>query len=208
MRSCSVCGRARGAQAKSSSVTISADSSLIDVCFAVCTALDEIGMTAVLTGGSAATFYASATYQSRDADFIITMRGDDSRGMEAMARLGYSRVGNIYVHESNRYTVDFPRGPLAIGEEIVQSWATYERRHERLHVLSRVDSVRDRLSWFYWYRDQSALAAAIAVATSGDLDLLAIREWSMRVGESAAYQEFADRFAVRIELPDVHWETP
>jgi hypothetical protein len=181
-------------------VTISGDSSLIDVCFAVCTALDDIGTTVVLTGGSAATFYAPTAYQSRDADFVITMRGDASHGIEAMARLGYSRTGSIYAHESNRYAVDFPRGPLAVGEEIVQSWATYERRDERLYVLSRADSVRDRLSWFYCYRDRSALAAAVAVATSGDLDLSAIREWSPRVGEAAAFQEFADRVAVRREL--------
>ena len=100
-------------------MTISRDSTLIDVCYAVCTALDNIGTTVVLTGGSAATFYAPAAYQSRDADFVITMRGDASRGIEAMARLGYSQEGSVYVHESNRYTVDFPRGPLAIGEEIL-----------------------------------------------------------------------------------------
>ncbi len=179
---------------------ISRDSSLVDVCFAVCTALDTIGTTAVLTGGSAATFYAPTAYQSRDADFVITMGNDSSNGIEAMTRLGYTRTGNIYVHESNRYTIDFPRGPLAIGEEIVQTWATFERGNRLLHVLSISDCIRDRLSWFYWYRDTSALAAAVAVATGGDIDLSAVRDWSVRVDELAAFEEFADRVALRREL--------
>jgi hypothetical protein len=50
---------------------VTAGASLEDVCFAVCTALQNAGTIAVLTGGSAATYYAPAAYQSRDADFII-----------------------------------------------------------------------------------------------------------------------------------------
>ena len=39
---------------------INASSTLVEVAFEVCTALDASGYTAVLTGGSAATFYAPA----------------------------------------------------------------------------------------------------------------------------------------------------
>lgn len=46
-------------------------SSLDDVAFAACTALDEAGIRAVLTGGSAAVHYAPETMQSYDADFVL-----------------------------------------------------------------------------------------------------------------------------------------
>lgn len=52
---------------------ITATSSLVDVAFAVGTALERAGITAVLTGGSAATFYAPDAYQSSDLDFLITL---------------------------------------------------------------------------------------------------------------------------------------
>jgi hypothetical protein len=44
--------------------------SLIDGAFAVCTALDAAGFTAILCGGSAATFYAPGAYVSADNDFV------------------------------------------------------------------------------------------------------------------------------------------
>ena len=49
---------------------ITATSTLADVAFAVCTALHTNGGVAVLTGGSAATYYAPDAYQSRDLDFL------------------------------------------------------------------------------------------------------------------------------------------
>jgi hypothetical protein len=55
---------------------ITETSSLEDVCFAACTALERAGTVAVLTGGSAATYYAPEAYQSGDADFIITFSSD------------------------------------------------------------------------------------------------------------------------------------
>jgi hypothetical protein len=62
---------------------IEGGSSLVDVAFAVCTALDRDGITAVLTGGSAATFYAPEAYQSEDADFVLSF---DARPSDARNR--------------------------------------------------------------------------------------------------------------------------
>jgi hypothetical protein len=94
-------------------MTITAESSLVDVCFAVCTALDPAGTVAVLSGGSGATFYASQAYQSRDADSVITMHG--SGGAVVMANIGYTESGGIYSHAVNPFTVEFPKGPLSVG---------------------------------------------------------------------------------------------
>lgn len=161
-------------------MAIGVGSSLTDVCFEVCTALDRAGFNAVLTGGSAASVYAPSVYQSRDADFVITLRG--TRGGDALSQLGYERRDDIYHHRVNPFTLDFPRGPLAIGEDLVTDWDTLRRGGQVLYILSRTDCVRDRLLWFYVYTDRSALAAAIGVAESGSIDREAIREWSSREG--------------------------
>ena len=68
--------------------SIGPDTSLVDVCFIVCTALALVDTTVVLTGGSAATFYAPQAYQSRDADFIITLSGENNAS--TMKSLGYT----------------------------------------------------------------------------------------------------------------------
>jgi hypothetical protein len=166
---------------------IGAGSSLADVCFEVCTELDRAGITAVLTGGSAATVYAPAVYQSRDADFVITLRR--TGGSAALSRLGYEERGGIYHHRTNRFTLEFPRGPLAIGDDLVSDWDTLRQDDRVLYILTRTDCVRDRLLWFYVYNDRSALSAAIGVAESGVIDRAAIRDWSSREGyaEQCAY---------------------
>jgi hypothetical protein len=66
---------------------ITALSTLTDIAFAVCTALERAGFVAVLTGGSAATFYAPDAYQSKDLDFVITLRGQ--AGEEALKAIGF-----------------------------------------------------------------------------------------------------------------------
>lgn len=161
-------------------MTIDAQSSLTDVCFEVCTALGRGGITAVLTGGSAATVYAPAVYQSRDADFVITMNA--AGGATILEQLGYVGRGGTYAHAENQYTLEFPRGPLAIGDDLIRTWDTLRKGDRVLHILSRTDCVRDRLMWFYVQNDRSALAAAIGVAGSGAIDADLVRSWSAREG--------------------------
>ncbi len=167
-------------------------STLQDVCFAVCTALERAGTVAVLTGGSAATYYAAESYQSRDADFVIQFSANRSHAGQAMRDLGYREIGGTYHHGSNPFTVEFPPGPLAIGGDLIRAHETVTRADEILHVLSRTDSVRDRLAAFYFYSDRSALAAAVGVARSGPVDLAAVQRWSAKEGEPAKFLEFRE----------------
>lgn len=175
---------------------ITETSSLEDVCFAVCTALAYTGTIAVLTGGSAATYYAPHAYQSGDADFIITFSSDTAGGGNALRELGYHEIGGTYHHDKNIFTVEFPPGPLAIGNDLVSSYDTVQRGSEILYVLSRTDCVRDRLASFFFYGDRSALAAAIAVEQSGQVNLSSIRRWSEKEGEASRFAEFYESLQV------------
>jgi hypothetical protein len=83
------------------------------------------GFVAVLTAGSAATYYAPGAYQSLDLDFVLTFRG--SNGEEALTSLGFKRKGDYYVHPVSRFSLDFPPGPLAIGDDLIK---TGKRSHE------------------------------------------------------------------------------
>jgi hypothetical protein len=142
-------------------------STLTDVAFAVCTALDDAGIKAILTGGSAATFYAPDAYQSSDLDFVITFRGGGD-GAGALAALGYRPEAGAYVHRESQLPIEFPPGPLMIGDDHITRWATVERGGgERLHVLSPTDSCRDRLAALLFWQDFSGLEQALAVFRRG-----------------------------------------
>lgn len=168
---------------------------LEDMCFQVCTALDSVGTRAVLTGGSAATVYAPHVYQSFDADFVVTL-GNTSDAGKALARIGFRQKGRVYRRRGTKYTLEFPPGPLAVGNDYITDYATIRRDKELLHVLHPTDCARDRLVWFYHYRDFSALAAAIGVAESHSIDMDAICEWSKREGALEKFQFFNRQVAM------------
>lgn len=111
---------------------ITRDSSLREVAFAVCTALDRVGVTAVLTGGGAATLYAPEAIQSFDLDFVLEVYSDEKLPGKALEELGYRREGHDYRHRASRFQLEFPAGPLAIGDERIERWATLHERSELL----------------------------------------------------------------------------
>ena len=145
----------------------------------VCTALDKADITAVLTGGAATMLYAGDMQPSDDVDFIIRF-GADKAANAVMKTLGFSRSGRIFISETTQFTVEFPPGPLAVGSEVIGTWETRKRCDECLYVISAFDAVRDRLCWYFYNDDFSSLAAAVAIASSHDVDVAAIGEWAER----------------------------
>lgn len=175
---------------------------LADVCFAVAGALEACGISAVLTGGSAAAMYAPAEYMSEDADFILDADDPLDDVAAALRPIGFERHGKsrIFTHPRSRFTVDYPKGPLAVGGEYVHETARIRRGPQQLRLLTRIDSIRDRLAHFYFWDDYTALNAAVAVGKglSGD-DLERIRAWTERE-EPALLEKFAE-FERRVSTP-------
>lgn len=151
-----------------------------------------------MTGGSAATFYAPEAYQSRDIDFVITFQGE--RGDETLEKLGYRKSGDHYEHADAPFPLEFPAGPLMIGEEIITRWNTVRRTGEILHVLSATDSVRDRLAAFLYWNDFSALEQALSVCSAqpAEIDLASIREWCARERQLEKYELFHSRVTAEV----------
>jgi hypothetical protein len=177
--------------------------SLIDVAFAVCTALDRAGTVGVLTGGSAATYYVPERYQSLDVDFILRIVPQKGVVDEVMSSLGYHPApSGMYEHPDVAITVEFPRGPIGIGRDLIQTWATERRGGELLHVLTITDCMRDRFMHFWAWNDRSALELALAVAQRhrSRFDADAFRAWAKaeRAADNSYPQEKVDEFLRRL----------
>jgi hypothetical protein len=171
---------------------ITPSSTLADVAFSVCTALDRGGITAVLTGGSAATFYAPRAYQSRDIDFVITAWAPD--GEKALSAAGFTRDIDCYVHPATKFPIEFPRGPLMVGDDLIKSWNTVHRGDQVLHVLTATDSCRDRLAAYLFWNDFSGLEQALAVCRArDDVDLAIVQDWCARVNHTPKWELFRAR---------------
>ncbi len=115
---------------------------------------------------------------SNDADFVLAPDEPLQKVAVALEPTGFvrHRRARIFVDTDTMYTVDFPRGPLAVGGDYVRETRVLKRGQMQLRILTRFDCVRDRLSHFYHWKDFTALNAAVGVAAQNphevDLDHL------------------------------------
>lgn len=147
-------------------------------------------MTAVLTGGACVSVYTDGSYVSKDADFVIQGRTQQSTLDEALAELGFVREGDRYVHSHVEFYIEFPPGPLAIGADLAIRPVEVTIANEVVLALSPTDACRDRLAAFYHWRDRQSLSLAVRVARHQRVDIGAIREWSRAEASLDGFDEF------------------
>jgi hypothetical protein len=159
------------------------DATLVDIAFAVCTALYRVNERALLVGGSAATYYAPEADKSNDCDFVLSFGANATHIVEALDTLGYRRTGaGIFCHPEIIMTVEFPPGPAAIGIDLIERYSEVRRADELLYIYTPTDVVRDRLLHYWAWGDFTALRVAIDVAKAQceQVDFDAIRDWTNR----------------------------
>ncbi len=169
---------------------ISARSSLADVAVGVGDALRRAEIRAVLTGGACANLYSGGEYQSLDADFVLIGPCTTEDLDSALATLGFKRERDRYVHRLVLFFVEFPRGPLGIGDDFQIRPVWKSRRTAKTLALSATDACRDRLAAFYHWNDRQSLAAAVAIAVRNRVALNKIWKWSRSEGHLEGYGSF------------------
>lgn len=164
-----------------------------DLALIVCTELDRQGVQAVLVGGAAAHIYAPNEYVSHDLDLVLSMWSDDRSAREALIAIGFKSEGRNLKHDQTPFTVEFPPGPLAVGEDVISKWDTIREGDLLLHILTPTDCVRDRLAGYLFWHDRQSLAAAVAVAKSHPdrVDLRIVEKWCEKEGEPDKFRDFS-----------------
>ena len=171
-------------------MTVTAQSSLIDVAFEVGGALRRHGISAVLTGGACVALHTDGTYASRDLDFVLQRLTSVTQLDTALGELGFRRDGNQYRHPDIPWYVEFPPGPLAIGGDCSLHPTRLTRGDLSVVALSPTESCMDRLAAFYHWRDRQSLALAVRVARHRVVDFRRISAWSKAEGQSQSHREF------------------
>ncbi len=169
---------------------ITAGSTIHEVIEAVAGALGKAGIDAVLVGGACATLYSAGVYTSEDLDFIVQSAPTRRVLDDAMATVGFSRRDAQYFHAKSDFFVEFPRGPLSIGEDVRIRPVRLKVGRIEISALSATDSCRDRLAAFYHWNDRQSLEVAIAIALHNRIGLEAIRRWSESENALPRFEEF------------------
>ena len=147
----------------------------------------------MLSGGSAVSFYSSDKYVSKDLDLINTHFAKRSKIKAAMERLGFQEQGRYFINPETNFLIEFPDGPLSVGEEPVKVVSEFELATGTLRVVSPTDCVKDRLCAFYFWNDQQGLAQAVLVAESQNVDLKEIKRWSKAESKVQEYEFFESK---------------
>jgi hypothetical protein len=155
--------------------------------------LQTEGINVVLSGGSAVSFYSSDKYVSKDLDLINTNFAKRSKIKSVMEKIGFHEQGRYFVNPATQFFVEFPEGPLSVGEEPVKEISEFELATGTLRVISATDCVKDRLCAFYFWNDQQGLAQAVLVTESQNVDLKEIKRWSKTEGKEKEYEIFKNK---------------
>lgn len=156
--------------------------------------LQSEGIDVTLVGGTCVSIYSDNLYQSDDLDFVDRSYTAPRKLKAAMEKIGFKQKGRCYEHPDCRYLVEFPPGPLAIGNDPVNNWVFIETPLGTFSLISVTDCVKDRLAAFMHWGDREALKQAVWVARdqSDQCDLNEIEQWALREGGQAEFQEFSE----------------
>lgn len=155
--------------------------------------LQKDGIKVVLSGGSAVSFYSHNKYVSKDLDLINTSFSRRSKIKAAMESINFQEKGRYFINPETDFFVEFPAGPLSVGEEPVKEVSEFDLATGTLRVVSATDCVKDRLCAFYFWKDQQGLAQAVLVARSQKVDLQEVERWSAAEGMAREYEVFRQK---------------
>ncbi len=81
--------------------------------------LRENEIECILSGGACVSIYTENRYQSFDLDFIENFSTNTDQLEKVMKKLNFIKENRYFKHQNSTYFVEFPPGPLSIGDEAI-----------------------------------------------------------------------------------------
>lgn len=160
----------------------------------VCSHLKAHAIEVVLTGGACVTLYGGGKYVSYDLDFIERLSSGRRKLKAVLAEIGFTEQDRYFRHPETAYFLEFPAGPLAVGNEPPQEIRVLKFSTGELSALSPTDCVKDRLAAFFHWNDLECFEQSLTVAKDSDADLTEIERWATAEGQGDKFAQFKERF--------------
>lgn len=167
-----------------------ADMSLQELAAWVSGHLLQHGIPVVLVGGSCVSIYSDNRYQTHDLDFVERYHNKRQLLKAALAEIGFVEEHRYFRHPEAAYFLEFPTGPLAVGDSPVRELQEVQTEMGMLTLLTPTDCIKDRLSAYYHWSDRQSLLQAVWVASAHAFDLAAVQAWSEQEGMAEKYEDF------------------
>ena len=155
--------------------------------------LRKNGIEVILAGGAAVAIYSNNKYVSKDLDLINIYGVNRRKIRDSLIEIGFHEEGRYFRHSDSQFFIEFPPGPLAIGQEPVKQVVEKKFSTGVLKVISPTDCVKDRLAAYYHWGDQQALFQAALVAHQHKVKIDEIRKWSLAEGKLEEFEKIKNR---------------
>lgn len=149
--------------------------------------LQGLGIDVVLVGGLAVEIYTENIYLTKDIDMVNTNYASSRQLNSAMAQLGFAKKGRIYVHPTTDISVEFPTGPLSVGDEFITEVAVMQVAAGSIPILQVSDVVKDRLAAYFHWRDRQSLVQALAILLKHPVALTSLKAFCDHEGTESLY---------------------
>lgn len=150
----------------------------------------------VLSGGSCVSIYTANKYASLDLDFIEFGSVSRRKLKRVLGEIGFSEKNKYFINPETDIFLEFPSGPLSIGEEPIREISTLKFATGELMIISPTDCIKDRLAAYYHWGDKQSLEQAVLVAKDNKVDLDELERWSENEGKLAVFKEIKKRLRI------------
>ncbi len=164
---------------------------IVDLAATVATHLQQCGVEVVLVGGLAVEIYTENLYLTKDIDMVNTNYQKPRVLNQAMAELGFFKKGRVYTNNTTDITVEFPPGPLSVGDELIHETIIIRAGNRQIPILRLEDVVKDRLAAFIHWQDNQSLVQAVALMLKHQLVPKTFRVFCEREGALDQYELMA-----------------
>ena len=163
--------------------------SIVELAAIVANHLKQQGIEVVLVGGLAVEIYTENLYLTKDIDMVNTNYKKPQELRDAMSKLGFQKQGRVFVHSTTDITVEFPTGPLSVGDELVTK--TTMAKGE-IPILDTSDVIKDRLAAYIHWRDKQSLVQAIVLLLKHPTNRKMLKAFCDREGGDEVYLMLED----------------
>ncbi|MEH6551924.1 MAG: hypothetical protein V7744_18255 [Pseudomonadales bacterium] len=165
------------------------DTSITELAAIVANHLEAHDIRVVLVGGLAVEIYSENLYLTRDIDMVDISYQSPAVMQQAMAEIGFTKQGRVYVNHTTNISIEFPSAPLSIGEELIHETTNVETTAGKIPILFAKDVIKDRLAAYFHWNDKPSLIQALAIIHNHGIDKKELRDFCQREGRPEAYQD-------------------
>jgi hypothetical protein len=160
--------------------------------------LEGAGIRSVLVGGAVVSIYSEGLYRSGDLDMVLD-RYDLTGVPEILEKIGFKPDKSRYFKhpECAHLFLEFPKGPVELGEECPVTPDEILVEGRTLRLLSPTDCVKDRMAAYIHWKARAGFNQALLVCRRqhSRVDFEKVAAWCDREGAPEAYEELVQQLA-------------